>query len=266
MISYLHRFIPQPILFDVGPITIYWYGLFLVLAMAAGILITWRLSSWYNIDREKVLDLAIWLIIGGIIGARFYEIFLEFPYYYQHPGAVIRIWEGGLAIHGGIIGGGIALFIFAKINKLSFLKLGALAVPGLALGQALGRWGNWFNQELFGLPTTLPWGIPITIENRPLQYINHEFFHPTFLYESLGCLLIFIFLVIITYYFRQRLDGRRTSLIFASYLISYSLLRFSLEFIKIDVTPMFLGWRWPQVISLIIIIASTLYLFRKFKK
>ncbi len=266
MISYLHRFIPQSILFDLGPITIYWYGLFLVLAMAAGIIVTLRLSPWYNIDREKVLDLAIWLIIGGIVGARLYEIFLELPYYAQNPGTIFRIWEGGLAIHGGIIGGGIALLIFTKIHKLSFLKLGSLAVPGLVLGQAIGRWGNWFNQELFGLPTNLPWGIPIALENRPLNYLDFSYFHPTFLYESLGCVIIFSLLITITYRFKKTLNKQQAAIIFTSYLISYSLLRFSLEFIKIDVTPLFFGIRWPQVISLLIIVTSIFYLFRVFKK
>ncbi len=116
------------------------------------------------------------------------------------------------------------------------------------------------------MPTSLPWGIPISLENRPLAYINYDYFHPTFLYESFGCLLIFLLLIRITYLFRKRLDKQHTAIIFTSYLISYSIVRLSLEFIKIDITPLLFGWRWPQVISLLIIIISIFYLYRVFKK
>lgn len=243
-----------------GPITIYWYGLCLVLAMAAGISISLKLSLYYGLSREKVLDFATWLIIGGLIGARIYEIFLEFPYYLQNPGAMIKVWEGGLAIHGAIIGGLLALWLFAQKNKISPLRLAALAVSGLALGQAIGRWGNWFNQELFGLPTTRPWGIPIALANRPLSYLTANFFQPTFLYESLGCLLIAGILLILNYCWRQDLNNKRLILIINFYLLSYALLRFSLEFIKIDTTPIFLGWRWPQIVSLIMAAISVSWL------
>lgn len=252
--NFLHSFLPQPVLINIGPFTIHWYGLFLVLGLAVGILVALKLSSWYKISQEKILDLALYLIIGGIIGARIYEIFLELPYYLDHPSAMIKVWEGGLAIHGAIIAGILILFIFSRYYKLSFLKLSALSATGLAIGQATGRFGNWFNQELFGLPTNLPWGIPIALENRPFLYQANSFFHPTFLYESLGCLLIFILLLSLSYYWRHHLNNFKLGLILITYLFSYSLLRFSLEFIKADQTPVILGWRWPQIISLIIMI------------
>ncbi len=269
MFYFLHSFLPNPILFSLGPLTVHWYGLFLVLGMIGGIITAWRLSSFYGISKDRVLDLAIWLIIGGLLGARIYELFLEFPYYYQHPAAAFKFWEGGLAIHGAIIGGAIALFLFAGRYRLPIIRLGALSVAGVALGQAIGRWGNWFNQELFGLPTKLPWGIPIAETNRPWQYINETFFQPTFLYESLGCLLIFIFLIFLNYRWKKELDDKKSGLIIISYLTLYSLLRFNLEFIKVDATPMLFGWRWPQIMSLIIITASLVYLlinYRPFKQ
>ena len=265
MLNLLHYFLPQPLLLAIGPLTIHWYGLCLVLAIAAALGITLKLSREQKINQEQVLDLAIWLIIGGLLGARIYEIFLEWPYYFQNPAAIIKIWEGGLAIHGAIIGGGSALLIFARKNKLSSLKLTALIVPGLALGQAIGRWGNWFNQELFGLPTALPWGIPIALENRPLNYINYNFFHPTFLYESLGCLFIFLILSIMYYRWRRHLDKKKLIIIINTYLLGYALLRFSLEFIKIDQTPLVGGWRWPQIISLLIAAFSITWLVKTFK-
>lgn len=260
MIYFLHSFLPDSILLSIGPLTIHWYGLFLVLGMAAGIIIAWKLGPIYGLSKDKTLDLAIWLIIGGLIGARIYELFLEFPYYYQHPEMAIRIWEGGLAIHGAIIGGGLALWIFARRHNLSIIKLSALSATSLAIGQAIGRWGNWFNQELFGLPTNLPWGIPITPANRPWEYINENFFQPTFLYESLGCLLIFLILLFLNYKWKNKLDDKKAGTIIAVYLIAYSFLRFSLEFIKVDATPILWGWRWPQIISLILILISIIYL------
>ncbi len=265
MLTLLHSFYPASVLLDFSPLTIHWYGLCLVLAMGAAIFTTLKLSKYYRISKEIALDLAIYLIIGGILGARIYEIFLEFPYYSHNLLATIKIWEGGLAIHGAIIGGIIAALYFAKKNKLSLTYLIALVVPGMAIGQAIGRWGNWFNQELFGLPSNLPWSIPIEIINRPLQYINSTYFHPTFLYESIGSFLIFCLLLFLIYGWRRSLEIKQSKIIIFVYLFSYSVLRFSLEFIKIDQTPMFLGLRWPQIASLIIIIISIVILFSAFK-
>lgn len=269
MFILLHSFHPDSVLLNIGPFTLHWYGLCLVLAIASAIIVSVKISKWYNIDKNTILDLAIYLIIGGVLGARVYEIFLEFPYYSHHVLAIFKIWEGGLAIHGAIIGGVLTLYYFAKKNKLSFLSLMALIVPGLALGQAIGRWGNWFNQELFGLPSNLAWSIPIEVTKRPLTYINYEYFQPTFLYESLGSLLIFLCLFLLTYLWRKNLNIRHSKIITAFYLFTYSILRFSLEFIKIDPTPIFLGWRWPQIASLITsIIAVILFIsaFRKVKR
>ncbi len=256
MFSYLHNFIPQSVLFHYGIITIYWYGLFIVLGILTALFLILSLAKRFNIDSEKIWDLSFYLVLFGIIGARIYEIFLEFPYYSTHLSQIVKIWEGGLAIHGGIIAGAITLFLFIKKNKLDFWKLGAIVVPGLALGQAIGRWGNWFNQELFGLPTNLPWGIPIEIQNRPLDYLNQSFFQPTFLYESLGLFLIVIFLLALLYKQKNNLTKKIAMKIVAAYLALYSILRFSLEFIKVDVTPLFLGLRWPQVISIVILVIA----------
>ena len=262
MFNFLHTFQPQSILISFGPITIYWYGLFVVMGMLAAVLTAFKLAKYYNIKKDTIFDLSFWLVIGGIIGARIYDVILFLPYYIHKPWAVFRIWEGGLAIHGGIIAGIIIIWWFVKKNRLSFWKLTALIVPGLALAQAIGRWGNYFNQELFGLPTSLPWGIPINIINRPIDYIDKGFFHPTFLYESLGSLFIFIILILINVYAikKQRLTKHFFVLISTVYMVLYSILRFSLEFIRLDETPYFLFLRWPQIISILIIIASIILL------
>lgn len=253
---FLHYFNPEPILLSFGPLTIYWYGVFMVLGIIAAILISFWLAKYYNVSENLIFDLFFWVIIGGIIGARIYDIFLNFNYYLIYPLQTLKIWEGGLAIHGAIIAGIIIILIFARRQKFSFWEMGALIVPGLALGQAIGRWGNYFNQELFGLPTNSPIGIPIDIANRPVQYIFNDFFQPTFLYESLGCLLIFIFLLSLNFYFIKRKKLNRQFYVWSVslYMILYSILRFGLEFIRTDETPYFSGLRFPQIVSLFIII------------
>ena len=238
----------------------------MVLGITAGLLITFRLAKYYNISSNLIFDLFFWLVIGGIVGARIYDIFLNFSYYLVHPLQTLEIWKGGLAIHGAIIAGIIILFIFAKRQKLSFWEIGALLVPGLALGQSIGRWGNYFNQELFGLPTDGIIGIPINIVNRPNNYIFNDFFQPTFLYESIGCFIIFLFLITVNLYFIKRniLTNKFYIWSVAFYMILYSILRFFLEFIRIDETPYFLGLRLPQIVSIsIIFIFLLIIIFQK---
>ncbi len=256
MINQLHTFEPSAILFSFGPINLYWYGLFIVLGIVAALALSFKLAKYYGLKTDLVFDLAFWLIINGLIGARLYDVLLQLPYYLQRPLAIFKVWEGGLAIHGAIIAGIITVYFFTRQKQISLWKTLALIVPGLALAQAIGRWGNYFNQELFGRPTALPWGIPINPNHRPLEYLTEGFFHPTFIYESLGCLLIFILLTALTIYFqrKKRLNEKRSVWLFALYMILYSILRLLLEFVRIDETPLFFHWRWPQVISLAIII------------
>lgn len=262
MFFLLHNFLPQPVLFSFGIITVYWYAFFIVLGIIAALSLVLFLAHRFKINSEVIWDLSFYLVLFGIIGARVYEIFLEFPYYSTHPTQIIKIWEGGMAIHGAIIAGAITLFVYIKKNKLDFWPLLAIVTPGLALGQAIGRFGNWFNQELFGLPTNLPWGIPIALENRPLEYISQPFFQPTFLYESLGSLAIAILLFIIILKQKNNLNKKLAMRISAGYLALYSVLRFSLEFIKVDATPTILNLRWPQIISLFLFIIAIL-IFKK---
>lgn len=261
MISFLHNYTPDPILLSFGPISLYWYGLLIATGIVSAIYIAlWLGKKYLNINSDIIIDLSFWLIITGLIGARIYDVFLMFPYYLENPVQIVQIWKGGMAIHGSIIAGLITIYFFAKKRKIGFFKLSALIAPGLALGQAIGRFGNYFNQEIFGLPTSLPWGIPIEAVNRPIEYIDEVYFHPTFLYESLGCLLIFILLISLF-----KLASKKNWLgnyfyvwMTMLYMILYSILRFSLEFIRLDETPLFLGLRWPQIISLFIIVASIL--------
>lgn len=283
MINFLHTFQPSPILISLGPINVYWYGLFIVLAILFAILIIFKLADYYNIKKEGIIDLAFYLIIGGIIGARLYHILLEWEYYLSHPLDIIKIWQGGLAIHGAIFAGLIIIWIFAKKNYnnlinnqnnqgnrcnqwSNFWLLTAIITPGLALAQAIGRWGNYFNQELFGKPTDLPWGIPIMPANKIAEYYNYQFFHPAFLYESIGSLLIFFILIFAHIWIIKKQNNIASyKLCTISYLGLYSVLRFITEFIRIDSTYAIIGLRWPQIISLFIILILTIYLFKNYK-
>lgn len=266
MISWLHSFTPSEIIFSIGFLQIRWYGLMLVCGMIIALFLSLKISKYYQIKKELIWDISFWLIVNGLIGARIYEVFLEWPYYLSQPINIFKIWEGGLAIHGGIIAGLITIWHFSKKEKIYFWKLSALFAPGLALAQAVGRFGNYFNQELFGKPTSLPWGIPIDPEKRPLGFENYSFFHPTFLYESIGLIIIFLALIIITIYIikRQKIKQFSFILLSALYMILYSLLRFSLEFIKIDKTPSFFFLRWPQFISLLFILFSFILLIKNY--
>lgn len=282
MINFLQTFHPNPILISIGPINIYWYGLFIVLGALTAIFITLKLADYYKIKKEIIIDLAFWLIIGGIIGARMYHILLEPQYYLSNPIDMIKIWQGGLAIHGAILAGIIIIWYFAKKNFKNLINnqnnqrnqrnqwsnfwlLSSIIAPGLALAQAIGRWGNYFNQELFGKPTNLPWGIPIDLANRPIEYISNEFFHPAFLYESIGNLLIFLILISIHIWIikKHKFNNIYCLLSVICYLSLYSLLRFFIEFIRIDPTYVILGLRFPQIVSLIIIFFSIIFLTAK---
>lgn len=234
----------------------------MVSGILAAMAVSFRLAQYYKIEKDSLFDLSFWLIINGLLGARIYDVFLQLNYYLKYPLDTFKIWQGGLAIHGAIIAGLITIYFFSKKQKINFWFITALIVPGLALGQSIGRFGNYFNQELFGLPTAKPWGIPIDILNRPLDFLANSFFQPTFLYESLGCLLIFIILASINYLLirQKKISSYYCVLLTALYVILYSVLRFCLEFIKVDTTPIFLGLRWPQVISLIMILLSIILL------
>ncbi|MCX6783779.1 MAG: prolipoprotein diacylglyceryl transferase [candidate division WWE3 bacterium] len=191
------------------------------------------------IKRNTKVDIwgaLVWVLIGGLIGARLYHVASLWGYYSQNPGAIIAIWQGGLGIYGGLIGGAIALVTYSRLHHLPILQLLDLVALGLPLGQAIGRWGNYFRQELYGLPTQLPWGIYIAPENRLWQVMPFSHFHPLFLYESLGCLVIFGILVGLALSEAapggrvERVDGA----LFLIYIALYGILRFTLEPLRIE--------------------------------
>jgi phosphatidylglycerol---prolipoprotein diacylglyceryl transferase len=241
---------PGPILVKLGPITIRWYGLLIAMAVLIGVSLSQYLAKRRNINPDLLSDLSIWLVIGAIPAARLYYVLFQWSEYAQYPERIIAIWQGGIAIHGAIIGGTLAALIFAKLKQVSFWQLADLVAPSLILGQAIGRWGNFFNSEAFGSPTNLPWKLYIPPERRPPELANFEYFHPTFLYESLWDLMVFALLITL---FFQGLSGKlrlRVGALFMVYLTAYSLGRLWIESLRTD--SLMLGpLRIAQVVSLI---------------
>ncbi len=268
MFTFLHTFHPSSILLNLGPVQIHWYGLLICLAILAGLFVANflgkrvltrpELACPELVEGVEGFDLAFWLIVFAIIGARLYDCLLDWSYYAANPWDVFKIWQGGLAIHGALIGGASVLLYFYWKKHYDFWLYASIIAPGIALGQAIGRWGNYFNQELFGLPTNWPWGIPIDVARRPIQFLSDQYFQPTFLYESLGDLLIFILLF--CFFIKEKNTKIKQKIIFLSYLIAYSALRFGLEFIKVDSTPTAFGLRAPQWISLVVGLGALGYL------
>jgi phosphatidylglycerol:prolipoprotein diacylglycerol transferase len=173
---------------------------------------------------------AVWAAVSGYIGARLYEVVFSWSYYSRHLAKIPAVWEGGLAIHGGLIVGGIVGAIVARRRGLPVLRTLDLVAPAGALAQAIGRWGNFFNEEAFGAPTNLPWGLYISPEHRPLAYKAVERFHPTFLYESLWDLAMF---AVLAWWLRPRWHDRPGGLFFW-YIGLYSAGRFAIEALRLD--------------------------------
>jgi phosphatidylglycerol:prolipoprotein diacylglycerol transferase len=210
---------------------IYFYGVILALAILVGSFVADYAGVKYcSLKKETLIDLAPWLVISGVIGARLYYCILNYDFYLRFPTEVIAIRHGGISIHGAILGGLLGLIIYAKRKNLSVVKLCDASVLGLALAQSVGRWGNFFNSEAFGLPTNLPWKLYIAPQYRPIPYTDYEYFHPTFLYESI--LDFFIFLILLEIF--QRSWNKREGNITLYYLILYSCARILVEFLRID--------------------------------
>ncbi|BAQ60161.1 prolipoprotein diacylglyceryl transferase [Geminocystis sp. NIES-3708] len=258
---------PGPILFEMGFISLRWYGFLIASAVVIGVIIAQKLGEYRNINPDLISDLVIWLVIGAIPAARIYYVLFEWENYAQHPQDIIAIWQGGIAIHGAIIGGVIAALIFSKINHQSFWELTDVIAPSLILGQAIGRWGNFFNSEAFGIPTNVPWKLYIPPQNRPFEYIDFNYFHPTFLYESLWNIGVFILLISIFFWNIKHNNNLKNGTISLVYLIAYSLGRVWIEGFRTD--SLMVGFlRIAQIVSLSAITFGIfgliwLYIFKK---
>jgi phosphatidylglycerol---prolipoprotein diacylglyceryl transferase len=223
------------VIFEAGPFALRYYGLFIALGIVVAVWITGRELRRKGYDPNLALDSLFFVIPLGFLGARLYHVLTDWELYADDYAGIFRVWEGGLGIYGAVAGGFLGGLIFCKLRGISVLAFADAVAPGLVLAQAIGRWGNYFNQELFGRPTDLPWGIRIAPENRPLGYGDAEVFHPTFFYESVWNVLVALVLLWVARRFAERLlDGD----IFLLYVSLYSVGRFFVEALRID--PAFL--------------------------
>ena len=258
---------------QIGPLYIRYYGIILMLGALAGAWLASREAKRRGEDTDLVWDGLIWVLIGGILGARIWHILTPPPsmveqgitaiYYLTHPLDAIAIWRGGLGIPGAVIGGAIALYLFSRRRNISFALWVDIAAPGLALGQAIGRWGNFVNQEIYGQPTNLPWGIFIVPQYRLPEYLNYDRYHPLFLYESLwsfGTVLLLLWLA------RRYANWLIQGDIFLIYLMLYPLGRFLLEFLRLDSSQVG-GINANQTLMVIVgLAAAVFFLWRHYKQ
>lgn len=252
--------IPNSILFTLGPIKIHWYGLLIFLAFWLAFFISLKRSKKYNLTKEHIYDLSFWLFIVGLIGARLYHVFSELPYYLHNPKEILFFWQGGLGIYGAVFGGILILWLWAKKSQKSFLSLLDFYAPLIILGLAIGRWGNFFNQEIYGQPTNQTWGLFISPENRLAGYENFAYFHPIFFYESITCLLIFTFLLL-----KDKSKNFNGQIIFSAAFF-YSIFRFFNEWLRIDYQPTWGNWRLGHWVSFFVFIFSIFFLIWQKRK
>lgn len=241
------------VFFSIGPITIYWYSMTMLLAVLTGVYLSIKESKKQGMS-AFVSDLITYIIIFGIVGARLYYVIFNFDSYKYDLLSIFKIWEGGLAIYGAIIGGFIAIVYLAKQRNQSIIKTTDIIVPGLLLAQSIGRWGNFFNSEAHGTAVTLEFLKSLKIPNFIIEgmYIDGNYYHPTFLYESIWCLLGFFILIII-----RKLTKRKKGTMTFSYFIWYGIGRLYIEGLRTD--SLYLGnYRISQIVSIILIITGTI--------
>ena len=238
---------PGSQLINLGLFSIKWYGLLIAISVLLGLNLSKKLARSRGIDPNFVSEMLPSLVLSSIIGARIYYVIFEYRQYsgdnfftpinilnvnFNIP-SFLAIWEGGIAIHGALLGGFLSIYLFCKSKKIPLKIFLDLLMPSVILGQAIGRWGNFFNNEAFGIPTNLPWKVFIPLSNRPIIFSNSQFFHPTFLYESLWNLIIFVLLIYI-FNNQSKSNSNTPGLITCLYLITYSFGRFWIEGLRID--------------------------------
>ena len=252
----------DPVLFKIGNIEIMWYSVLLLIAVIVGISLLLHEGKKHSYPKDFLFNLCFWTIIFGFIGARAYYVLFNLEQYASDPISIFKIWEGGLAIHGGLIAGLITMFVYCKKYNVRLFKIVDMAVPGVILAQEIGRWCNFFNMEAHGgivLRSTLEnLHIPEFIING--MYINGNYYHPTFFYESLWCLLGFIVLIIVRHYKYLKVGG-----LTCVYLIWYSVGRFFIESMRTD-SLMIGGFKAAQIVSLIFFIIGILGLMIQSRK
>ena len=245
---------------NIGGFNIYYYSIIMLISVITGVLLAYKESKNYHM--QKYIDnLITYIVLFGIVGARIYYVIFKFDEYKNNILDIFKIWEGGIAIYGAIIGGFIAIVYYAKKKHQSIIDTTDIIVPGLLLAQSIGRWGNFFNSEAHGGIVSLDFLRSIHIPNFIIDgmYINGSYYHPTFLYESIWCLLGFIILLII-----RKITKRKKGIMTSSYFIWYGLGRFFIEGLRTD-SLYLLNFRISQIVSIVLVIIGIILLIISIK-
>jgi phosphatidylglycerol:prolipoprotein diacylglycerol transferase len=219
-----------PAIAGYGPFPVRWYGILMATSILVGLWLGYRWAKREGLPADDFVSVAQWAVLTGLLGARAYEVLFNWDYYGAHPGEIVAVWKGGLAIHGGLIVAPLVGAFLAWKWQVPILRSLDIAAPAAAIGQAIGRWGNFFNEEAFGRPTSVPWKLYISPAHRPPGLAQFESFHPTFLYESLWDLGVFAALVV---WLRPALR-RQPGALFFWYIALYSVGRFAIESLRLD--------------------------------
>ena len=249
-------FIPSPAhgIVHIGPLPLHAYGLMLALGVLAAAKIAERRWVRQGNDPREIGALAVPVVIGGVVGARVYHLFTGYDWSKGGLVGTVQVWRGGLSIWGAVLGGLVVLVVVARRRDLDLLALMDAIAPAVLIGQAIGRFGNYFNQELFGRPTALPWGLEIDLAHRPAGFTQYATFHPTFLYESMWCLLVFGIIVL-----AERRIGLRKGQAFALYICLYTLGRAEFEVLRIDKATRVFGIRFNLLVSAALCIGGAVW-------
>jgi prolipoprotein diacylglyceryl transferase len=228
---------PSQNVIELGPLTIHFYGILIAIGVIVALVVSRNRYVRFRGFGEIFERIAIWGVVIGFLGARAAYVITHTARFEGRPWAVLYIWEGGLALYGGLLFGALTfVYLLRKWSGDVFAVADAVAI-GVPLAQAIGRWGNYFNQELFGTPSTLPWALKIDVVHRPAEYIGYETFHPTFLYESLWNLLLLVPVILIL----ERRSKLAKGASFGMYIAGYAAIRFLMELLRTDTTFRFLG-------------------------
>lgn len=243
------------IAFKIGPFSVAWYGIFISLGVIGAVTVASFEAKLRGESVDNLLNMLLLILPLGIIGARMYHVIDQWSFYSQNPGLIIG--GRGLGIYGAVIGGAVGMIIYTLWKRLNTFRWMDIAAPGLILAQAIGRWGNFFNQELYGYPTNLPWGVYIDPAHRLPGFEAYDHFQPLFLYESLLNFIGFGLLIFISRKYGKRLLSGE---LFMMYVVYYSIVRFALEGLKIDVWTLagFPTARWIACLAVLGVIAITL--------
>ncbi|MFD1472896.1 prolipoprotein diacylglyceryl transferase [Companilactobacillus mishanensis] len=254
----------NPIAFHLGNLEIHWYGIIIALGALVGVIMAMREATRRGIDSDNILDLVLFGVPIGLIGARIYYVIFELPFYMANPGEIIKIWHGGIAIYGGLIAAFIVLLVLCKRRKLSVWLMLDIAAPSVMLGQIVGRWGNFMNQEAFGAKTSLDFLQSLHLPHFIVEqmFINGAYRQPTFLYESMANLVGLIIILAI----RHRKQLYKRGEVFLSYLVWYPIVRFFVEGMRTDSLYIMPGVRVSQVLSVILLIAAIVLIIYRRRK